>query len=102
MGGNNHFDIYVFRNVGMYGYGKRRLQNIFFGPRTTDRNIRTTVENAKYRIIREFIDFMQEIPLGAVKSNIDTHAVQVKIMSGVCQSSANMHAKTNPLVMLPL
>lgn len=103
VGGNNHFDIYVFRNVGMYGYGKAFTK---ISSLDLEQQIETsglTVENAKYRIIREFIDFMLgEIPLGAVKSNIDTHAVQVKIMSGVCQSSANMHAKTNPLVMLPL
>ena len=62
-----------------------------------------TIENAKYRIIREFIDFMLgNVTLEDVKSNIDTHAVPVKILSGVCQSSANMHTNGNPLIRLAL
>lgn len=103
VGGNNHFDIYVFRNVGMYGKGEAFTK---ISSRDLERQADMsglTIENAKYRIIREFIDFMLgNTSLRDVKSNIDTHAVPVKIMSGVCQSSANMHTKNNPLVRISL
>lgn len=103
VGGNNHFDIYVFRNAGMYGEGepftKISSQDLEKEADMTG----LTIENAKYRIIREFIEFMLgNITLESVKSNIDTHAVPVKIMSCVCQSSANMYTNANPLVRMSL
>ena len=103
VGGNNHFDIYVFRNVGMYGYGEAftKLSSLDLEQRADTSGL--TIENAKYRIIREFIDFMLgDITLQDVKSNINTHAVPVKMLSGVCQSSANMHTNTNPLIRITL
>jgi len=103
VGGNNHFDIYVFRNVSMYGEGKaftkissRDLEQ------QTDRS-GLTIENAKYRIIREFIDFMLgNIKLHDTKSNIDTHAVPVKMLSGVYQSGVCLMNGQNPLVHISL
>lgn len=103
VGGNNHFDIYVFRNVGMHGGGKAftKISSLDLEQQADKSGL--TIENAKYRIIHEFIDFiLGNITIEDVKSNIDTHEVPVKIMSGVCQSSANMHANTNPLIRLPL
>lgn len=103
VGGNNHFDIYVFRNVSMYGEGKAftkiSSQDL---EQQTDRS-GLTIENAKYRIIREFIDFMLgNITLHDTKSNIDTHAVPVKILSGVYQSGACLMNGQNPLVHISL
>ena len=103
VGGNNHFDIYVFRNVAMYGEGKAftKISSLDLEQQADTSGL--TIENAKYRIIREFIEFMMgNITLKDVKSNIDTHATPVKIMSGVCQSSANMHTNANPLVRISL
>lgn len=103
VGGNNHFDIYVFRNVGMYGGGDAftKISSLDLEQQADTSGL--TIENAKYRIIREFIDFMLgNITLRDVKSNIDTHEVPVKIMSGVCQSSANMHTNNNPLIHISL
>lgn len=103
VGGNNHFDIYIFRNVGMYGEGKvfTKISSQDLEQQADKSGL--TIENAKYRIIREFIEFMLgNITLENVKSNIDTHAVPVKIMSGVCQSSANMHTNDSPLVRIAL
>lgn len=103
VGGNNHFDIYVFRNVGMYGDGQAftKISSLDLEQQADTSGL--TIENAKYRIIREFIDFMLgNITLEDVKSNIDTHAVPVKMLSGVCQSSANMHTKNNPLIRISL
>ena len=103
VGGNNHFDIYVFRNVGMYGTGEAFTKISSQDLEQQADKSGLTIENAKYRIIREFIDFMLgNIALQDAKSNIDTHATPVKMMSGVCQSSANMHSNINPLIHIPL
>ncbi|HVC36264.1 MAG TPA: Gfo/Idh/MocA family oxidoreductase [Candidatus Dormibacteraeota bacterium] len=103
VGGNNHFDIYVFRNVGMYGEGEAFTK---ISSQDLEKQADTaglTIENAKYRIIREFIEFMLgNITIQDVKSNINTHEIPVKIMSGVCQSSANMHTNNNPLIGIAL
>lgn len=103
VGGNNHFDIYVFRNVGMYGDGEAFTKISSLDLEQPADTSGLTIENAKYRIIHEFIEFMLgNITLKDVKSNIDTHEVPVKIMSGVCQSSANMHTNNNPLIRMSL
>jgi len=103
VGGNNHFDIYVFRNVGMFGEGKA-----FFKISARDLEQQADItgltgENAKDRVIREFIEFiLGRININDVKSNIDTHAVSVKLMSGVCQSSANIRSNKNPLISISI
>jgi hypothetical protein len=103
VGGNNHFDIYVFRNVGMYGEGKAFTKISSQDLEQQADMSGLTIENAKYRIIREFIEFiLGRIKLKDVKSNIDTHEVPVKIMSGVCQSSASIHTNKNPLIRISL
>lgn len=103
VGGNNHFDIYVFRNVGMYGEGETFTKISAKDLENEADMSGLTIENAKYRIIREFIEFIiGKISLKDVKSNIDTHEVPVKIMSGVCQSSANSYDDKNRLITIPL
>ncbi len=99
VGGNNHFDIYVFRNIGMYGEGKPYIKISSQDLEHRGETHRLTIENTKYRIIREFIDFMTgQITLENVKSNIDTHEIPVKIMSAICRSNAQMNNNLNPVV----
>lgn len=103
IGGNNHFDIYVFRNVGMFGEGEAFTK---ISARDLEQQADTaglTIENAKHRVIIEFMEYMLgHIGLDEVKSNINTHAVPVKFMSGVCQSGANMRSGENPLVRISI
>jgi hypothetical protein len=103
VGGNNHFDIYVFRNVGMFGEGKAFTK---ISARDFEKDIDVSLltnENAKDRAIVEFIKFvLGQINISDVKSNIDTHAVSVKMMSGVCQSSANIRSNKNPLIRISI
>ncbi len=103
VGGNNHFDIYVFRNVGMFGEGNpfQKISVTELEKRVDDTGL--TNENAKHRVIIEFINFiLGRINLNDVKSNIDTHDVAVKLMSGVSQSSANIRSNKNPLVRIKI
>jgi len=103
VGGNNHFDIYVFRNVGMYGEGKAFTKISALDLEQQADTAGLIIENAKYRVIAEFIEFiLGRITLDDVKSNIGTHEVPVKMISGVCQSSANMRAHKNPLISISI
>ncbi len=102
VGGNNHFDIYVFRNVDMYGGGKP-FYKISARDLEEEKTTRLITEKAKDRILLEFISFMMgTVTRDELLSNIDTHDVPVKIMSGVCQSSACLSNNENPLIRIPL
>lgn len=90
LGGNNHFDIYVFRNSKMFGDKEIPLRVINLKDldinKTFDDN-KIYQESAKEKVILEFIYFM----LGRVrkedlKSNITTHTTPIKIMSSIYQS----------------
>lgn len=103
VGGNNHFDIYVFRNVGMFGEGEafQKISAPELEEKPDDSGL--TNENAKHRVIIEFINFiLGRVSLNEVKSNIDTHDVPVKLMSGVSQSCANIRNNMNPLVSIKI
>lgn len=103
VGGNNHFDIYVFRNKRMFGGGEALTKISAKELEDKEREGRLIVEKAKERVIIEFIQFMlNKIPKERLRSNIDTHAVPVKMLSGVYQSSARLRNKENPLIHIPL
>lgn len=103
IGGNNHFDIYVFRNVGMFGEGEALTKISARDFEQQADTVGLTIENAKHRVIIEFMEYMLgNIGLDEVRSNINTHAVPVKFMSGVCQSAANIRSGENPLVRISI
>jgi hypothetical protein len=103
VGGNNHFDIYVFRNVGMFGEGEAFTKISEHDLEQQTDIVGLTNENAKYRVIVEFIEFiLGRTNLNNVKSNIDTHSVPVKLMSGICQSMANIRSNKNPLIRISI
>lgn len=103
VGGNNHFDIYVFRNNRMFESNQPFYKISAKELEEEGRSSRLIVEKAKDRVILEFIDFMLgKINKSDLKSNIDTHYVPVKMMSGVYQSSARLLKRMNPLIRIPL
>jgi hypothetical protein len=107
LGGNNHFEIFVFRNSVFFGKNVPPLEII----KSDDLNIKPLLnenslesESPKYVVIIEFIDFI----LGKkdkknLISNIDTHEIPVKLMSAIYHSHSNQHNSTgSPLVRFPL
>ncbi len=107
LGGNNHFEIFVFRNSVFFGKDVPPLEVI----KSDDLNIKPLLnesgldsESPKYAVIIEFIDFI----LGKkdkknLVSNIDTHEIPVKLMSAIYHSHSNQHNATgNPLVKFSL
>ncbi len=99
IGGNNHFDVYVFRNSDMFGAQKSFFKLSSKDLEKKEHSGRLVVEKAKERVIIEFVNFMLgKIEKSKLKSNINTHAMPVKIVSGVYQSSMRLKKQQNPLI----
>ncbi len=100
VGGNNHCDIYVFRNAGIFDentlpFRKYSMADVI---KNADWS-KLLYEEKKAKVIEEFCDFM----IGAKQkkdllSNIDSHGFGVKIMSSVYQSNIQYNKHGNPLV----
>lgn len=102
LGGNNHFDIYIFRNCGVTG-DKSPLKVITMkdilkqhGSFTEDKLV---VEQIKNQIVADFLGYLQGmIRKNNLLSNIDDHLVPVQIMSGIYQSHIKYIKGENPIV----
>lgn len=102
IGGNNHFDIYVFRNAQMFGI-ETPLQIISNKDLQEEVSNRLTIEQTKDLVLLEFIGFLGgHVKKESIISNIDTHKVPVQIMSAVYQSHARQGKGKNPIVKMPL
>ena len=100
VGGNNHFEVFVFRNSSMFGEDEPSFTR--FGPKDfSSKNFdekRLINESAKDEVIMEFIDCIQgRIPKSALKSSIESHAVPVKIMSAIYQSQTQQVNGKTPI-----
>jgi hypothetical protein len=101
-GGNNHFDIFVFRNSDMYGKGcaplkqySLRDKELFAGYDEND-----LVHNiSKEFSVLEFIKYIRgDIHKSQLISNIDDHALPVKIMSSIYKSHINTVNGLSPVI----
>lgn len=101
VGGNNHFDIYIFRNTGMLG-GKHPLEVITMKDLSAllkfdDSKLLT--EQAKTAVIAEFLSFIRgDLDKKDLKSNIDSHLTSVKMMSAAYLSHIQQKATGNLVV----
>ncbi len=102
VGGNNHFDIYVFRNPKMFGgdtknFAKYSLNDLDINNELDD--TRLYHETAKETIVKEFIDaILSKVRRKRLKIDIATYQIPVQIMSSIYQSNARYKNKLNPLV----
>lgn len=102
IGGNNHFDILLFRNVKMFGSGQAYTK-ISAKDLESESDNRLLVEKAKDRVLIEFLDFLEgKIEKNDLKSNIDSQLMPVLMMTGMYLSNACRHKKKNPLVSFPI
>lgn len=99
VGGNNHFDIYIFRNYEMTG-DKKALRIIRMNDiNSSIANDSLVVERVKHSVVKEFLSFLQgSIPKQKLTSNIDDHLIPVQMMSGVYRSHNQYKKGKNPLV----
>ena len=105
IGGNNHFDIYVFRNFEMTGDDKP-LKIIRMSDLSKKNNYdksKLVVELTKESVVKEFFDFIYgKIGKDKLRSNIDDHEIPVNIMSSVYSSHVNQQAKKDPVARFKL
>ncbi|PTL82128.1 Gfo/Idh/MocA family oxidoreductase [Vitiosangium sp. GDMCC 1.1324] len=101
VGGNNHFDIYVFRNRGLTG-DARPLDIIRMGDleaRSGFGSERLATEQAKEAVVVEFLQFIRgELPRERVRSSLEEHRVPVRLMSSVYASHVLQREGRNPIV----
>ena len=95
MGGNNHFEILVFRNPGPHG-SERPMEVIRLRDLRGAADFDTSMlynEQVKEACLLEFLQFARgELPLSQLRSNIDSHALTVRMMSGIYQAHAERAA----------
>lgn len=102
LGGKNHFDIHVFRNP-LIANGKEqpevfKLTDIFNKP-TTDSQSSIMMEQVKFKVVEEFVDFIQgRIKKKLVTSQIMDHKTSVQIMSAVYCSQINAKNEKSPII----
>ncbi|MBB5648065.1 Gfo/Idh/MocA family oxidoreductase [Pedobacter cryoconitis] len=100
-GGNNHFDIYIFRNIGMLG-GKHPLEIVTMKDLSALHKFddsKLLTEQAKTAVIAEFLGFIQgDLDKKDLKSNIDSHLNSVKMMSAAYVSHIQQKVNGNPVV----
>lgn len=100
-GGNNHFDIYIFRNTGILG-GKHPLEVITMKDLSAQHQLddsKLLTEQAKTAVIEEFLNFIKgNVDKKDLISNIDSHLNGVKMMSAAYLSHIHQKAGKNPVV----
>jgi len=102
LGGNNHFDIYVFRNAKMFGDNELTLK-VYNLKDLDDKNDfqdnKLFHETAKELVILEFLKYLGgSININSMLSNITSHDIPAKIMSLIYKSNINFENNDNPLI----
>lgn len=88
LGGNNHFDIYIFRNSGVLG--GEPLQVIHSKDLAVQMNhdsSKLVIEQVKHRVVQEFVEVMLgERKPSDTQSDLTTHALSANLMSLIYKS----------------
>ncbi len=99
-GGNNHFDIHVFRNSDLVGgdpYAKFSLDDL---ARNCHYDLtRLIIEQIKEQCVSEFFSVVTgRLPRGEMKSDLLSHELAVKLMSAVYESHIKRHDQTGSVI----
>lgn len=101
LGGNNHFDIYVFRNDRMFGGGTKPLE-ILTLPDIAEKDFSGSElyhEAAKHRAVLQFLStIVGDFDINKSTSPLESYDVPVKIMSSIYQSNVKYRQGENPLI----
>ena len=104
IGGNNHFELVIFRNVDMLGGGlpveKLRLDQLG-SPQQLDAS-RLHIDQIKESAVGEFLAFIRgDLSRDQLRSDLRDHAMSVRLMSAVYRSYAQKLHGCSPLVKTP-
>jgi hypothetical protein len=102
LGGNNHFEVYVFRNPLVSGQADSlqvyRLPDIERGD-VEGGGAALVMERVKHEVVREFLEFLLgHRPKESLRSPLEDHLVPVQLMSGVYRSHVLRERGANPVV----
>lgn len=103
LGGNNHFDVYVFTNPLISGRKEsmqiHQLTDLINTPSASGA---LAMEAMKLKVVRNFVEHVAGIlPKEAIPSQIDDHIVPVQIMSGIYLSQVRRSQGGDPIVRSP-
>jgi len=105
LGGNNHFDILTFKNP-KFTHDNESLSKLNMEDLLKDSQMEFSslaIEQSKKRVLLEFIRFITGlIEKPELKSNIESHDLPTKIMSGIYQSHVQFINKGNPLIKMSI
>jgi len=101
-GGNNHFDIYVYRNAGMFGRTEKPIQLYRISDLDYDKLYslnKLASETAKQIVLKEFLSYIRKIiKKTELISSIEDHWWGVKFMSSVYVSHIMSQQNKTPIV----
>ena len=97
MGGNNHWDIHVFRNAELIG--GERYEKIAVDDLVSRSQERLVVEDIKKSGLVEFLRFLNgDLEKHLLRSNIDQHELPAALMSGIYLSHIRRQTQQHPTV----
>jgi hypothetical protein len=103
IGGNNHFEMIVFRNTGIIGGNP--VERFALSDLTKSQgysNNELHIHRIKEGAVREFIDFINgKILRNQLHSDISDHRDAVRFMSAIYRSFILRNNNENPIVSLP-
>lgn len=100
-GGNNHFEIHIFRNTRMIGGEEVEVIHLD-RLRDFDRS-RLYIEQVKEGVVGEFFRYLAgQLPEKELKSPLSDHAIPVRMLSAVYESHANAQRGDNPVIVKPM
>ena len=105
VGGNNHFDVSIYRNSEMFNSNETpfKIYSIDEILVNSDSTHELLYEKTKLTVIQEFIEFIQGSRTHTeLKSNIDSHAIPVNLMSATYRSEIQLKQHRLPMVNINL
>lgn len=107
VGGNNHFDIHIYRNKSFFPKKEvleiLSMDDVINKHQSIEKEDILINESIKDSVFYEFASFLNgEISKEKLHSNITDHIVPVNIMSSVYQSNIQYKKGDNPLVSFPV
>jgi predicted dehydrogenase len=103
IGGNNHFEMWIFRNSGIIGGEPfERLTFKDLPAASGFHDDKLFIEQVKRGAVEEFLaKIAGQIPDCDLRSDLSDHQMPVRLMSGLYQSHVLRKIKGNPLVVMP-
>ena len=105
VGGNNHFDVLVFKNPKFTTDGNSliKLNMEDFLRSSNMKSDALAIDQSKKEVVIEFVLFiLGKTKKSELRSNIESHDLPTKIMSGIYQSNVQLINDGNPLINLSI